>query len=129
MRALDGDRIRKAIAAAEQGTSGRIGVRVSGKHVPDALESARSHFHHAGLHEQLAANAVIFLIAPRSRKFAVFGGEGIHARVGDAFWRALIDEMQPYFVNGHPTEGIEIGIERVGEQLRAHFPTQDPVNA
>lgn len=127
MRLLDGERIRKAIAAAERGSTGRIGVRVTGKHVPDALEAARSHFHQAGLHERVAANGVVFLVAPRSRKFAVYGGEELHRHVGDAFWRALIDEMKPYFVNGHPTEGLEIGIARAGEQLRAHFPAEDGV--
>lgn len=127
MRALDGERIRAAIAAAECETTGRIGVRVTDKHVPDALESARSHFHQAGLHEHPAANAVIFLVAPKSRKFAVYGGEAIHRHVGDAFWRQLIADVTPYLANGHPTEGLEIGIARVGEQLRTHFPAQEHV--
>lgn len=128
MRALDGERICAAISAAERESTGCIGVRVTDKHVPDALESARTQFHQAGLHEHPAANAVIFLVAPKSRKFAVYGGEAIHRHVGDAFWRQLIADITPYFANGHPTEGLEIGIARVGEQLRAHFPAQERVN-
>ncbi len=122
MKGIDGERVRRAIDAAEQGTSGRIGVRVTHERIHDAFEHARSEFHHAHLHEHPDANAVIFLIAPKTRRFAVYGGDAIHQRVGDAFWLRLVDEMQPYFRSGNLTEGIVCGINRVGEQLRAHFP-------
>jgi uncharacterized membrane protein len=123
VNSIDGERIRSAIHAAETGTSGRIGVRVSGKHVPDALERARADFRRARLHEHPDANGVLFLVAPKSRKFAVYGGEAIHARLGDAFWKSLVDGMTPYFVQGHPTDGLVFGIARVGEALRSHFPS------
>lgn len=124
MRALDGERIRRAIDAAERGTTGRIGVRLAGGKTQDALREAREHFVHAGLHEHEHHNAVIFFIAPRVRRFAVFGDKAIHDRVGDAFWSALIDDMQPYFAKGQMTDGLELGISRVGEQLRLHFPLE-----
>ncbi len=31
--------------------------------------------------------------------------------------------MTPYFVQGHPTDGLVFGIARVGEALRSHFPS------
>lgn len=124
MKAVDGERVRRAIDAAEAGTTGRIGVRVTAERVPDALESARTHFHHAHLHERPDANGVIFLVAPRARKFAVYGGQAIHERLGEAFWRQLVSDMKPYFISGHPTDGLIFGIERVGKQLRAHFPNE-----
>lgn len=124
MKHADGDRIRRAIDAAERDTTGRIAVRIVAGRSPDALADAREHFHHAHLHEHAPRNAVIFFVAPKARRFAVFGDEAIHAHVGDAFWTALVDDMQPYFANGHVTEGLVLGIARVGEQLRAHFPAE-----
>jgi uncharacterized membrane protein len=124
VKPIDGSRIRDAIRAAEEGTSGRIGVHVTGERVSDALEGAREGFRRAGLHEHPAGNGVLFLVAPRSRKFAVYGGAALHERVGDAFWQQLVDEMAPYFAGGDATDGLESGIGRVGDALRAHFPAR-----
>ena len=123
MTAFDGDRIRDAIRAAEEGTSGRIAVRVVHTQVENAFERARDDFHNARLHEHPDSNAVLFLVAPKSRRFAVYGGDAIHARLGDAFWQRLIAEMTPHFAQGHPTEALAVGISRVGESLREQFPS------
>lgn len=123
MKMPDGDRLRSAIDSAEQGTSGRIGVRVVPTKTADALKEARRHFARARLHEHKSRNGVIFLVAPKARRFAVFGDQAIHERVGEAFWRSLVDDMQPYFKTGEITEALVLGIARVGEQLRLHFPT------
>jgi uncharacterized membrane protein len=127
VKPIDGDRIRSAIRTAEEGTSGRIGVHVSDRRVMDAFDHARAHFQRAGLHQHPDANAVLFVIAPKSRKFAVYGGDAIHARLGDAFWNELVAAMTPYFADGRLTEGLIHGIDRVGSQLRLHFPSM--VNA
>lgn len=121
MNRPDGERIRAAIAAAERGTTGRIGVRVVAGKSADALEDARKHFALARLHKHEHRNAVVFFVAPDARRFAVFGDEALHERVGDAFWSGLIDDMQPYFAKGEMTEGLLLGITRVGEQLQQHF--------
>lgn len=119
---IDGDRIRSAIRAAEEGTSGRIGVHVAHGHVDNALDHARAHFQRARLNEYPEANAVLFVVAPKSRKFAVYGGDAIHARVGATYWQQLVDEIAPFFAQGNPTEALVRGIERIGHELKAHFP-------
>ncbi|HET9095232.1 MAG TPA: TPM domain-containing protein [Candidatus Baltobacteraceae bacterium] len=124
MRAPDGERIRKAIDAAEHGTTGRVGVRIVAGRTADALEDARRHFANANLHEHEHRNGVVFFVAPKARRFAVFGDKEIHAHVGDAFWQRLVDDIQPYFAKGELTEGLLLGIARVGEQLRLHFPSR-----
>jgi uncharacterized membrane protein len=125
MRPLDGRRIRAAIETAQSGTTGRIGVRIVPHETSDPLETAREHFARAGLHEHPHRNAVIFLIAPRSRKFAVFGGEAIHERVGSTFWSQLVSDMQVYFVKNQATDALALGIARVGDELRLHFPSSE----
>jgi uncharacterized membrane protein len=124
MSSIDGDRVRRAIDDAERGTTGRIGVRLTHERIGDAGEIVRRDFHHAGLHEHPDANAVLFLIAPKSRRFAVHGGDGIHARVGDAFWEELVKGMEPFFRDNRLTDGLVFGIERVGQQLREHFRSE-----
>jgi uncharacterized membrane protein len=124
VRGLDGERIRRAIDSAEQGTTGRIGVRIVPGKTADALEEARKHFAGARLHEHEHRNGVVFFVAPKAKRFAVFGDKAIHERVGDAFWSKLVDDMSPYFAKGDFTEGLVLGIARVGEQLRLHFGTQ-----
>lgn len=121
MKNIDGERIRRAIRSAEDGTSGRIGVHVTHRRVPDALEHARAAFHHARLHEHPDGNAVLFVIAPKARTFAVYAGDAIYARAGDAFWKQLVADMTPYFAQGRATDGLVSGIERVGNELRVHF--------
>ncbi|HKU67522.1 MAG TPA: TPM domain-containing protein [Candidatus Baltobacteraceae bacterium] len=121
MKRLDGDRIRTAIDAAERGTTGRIGVRIVSGGSADALEDARKHFAQARLHEHAHRNGVVFFVAPKARRFAVFGDEAIHDRVGEAFWTQLVHDMTPYFRSGEMTEGLVFGITRVGAQLHEHF--------
>lgn len=117
----DRARIARAIAAAEDGTTGTIAVRVvTDKHL-NAVERAKTEFAHYGLHKHATENAALVLIAPRARQFAVIGDKALHARVGDEFWQQLTLEMRRYFAYDQLTEGVVHAIDRLGEQLRAHF--------
>jgi uncharacterized membrane protein len=117
----DRARIARAIAAAEDGTTGTIAVRiVNDKHI-DAVERAKSEFGHLGMHQHETANAALVLVAPRARQFAVIGDRALHARVGDAFWKQLTIEMRRYFAYDQMVEGIVHAVDRLGEQFRAHF--------
>jgi uncharacterized membrane protein len=124
VKEIDGDRIRAAIDAAEAGTTGRIAVRVVPHDTPDALQAAREHLQQADLHSHPHRNAVIFLVAPKSRRFAVYGDRAIHERVGETFWEELVAGMTPHFKQGDMTAALVHGIKRVGEQLHAHFPKE-----
>lgn len=127
MTRADGERIRRAIDAAEHGTTGRIGVRIVHGKTEDALADARNHFVRAHLHEHKYRNAVVFFVAPRARRFAVVGDEAIHEQVGEGFWMTLVDEMAPHFARGDLAQGLLLGIARVGEQFKMHFSEHVPV--
>lgn len=113
--------IAAAIAKAEDGTSGRIAVRVIPDRSLDAFERAKSEFRRVGLHRHEHANAALILVAPKARRFAIVGDSALHERVGDHFWTALVSESQPYFARGATTEGITYAVGRIGDQLHAHF--------
>ena len=129
MTDIDGERVRRAIDAAESETTGRIAVRVLHHEVGDAVKTAREQLHQAELHKHPHRNAIIFLVAPKSRRFAVYGDEAIHRIVGDGFWQDVVHEMTPHFKQGDMTGALVHGIARAGEQLRTHFPKGESVRS
>lgn len=120
----DRTRIAQAIARAEDGTTGRIAVRVIPDKSVDAFERATHEFARTGLHRHDAANGALVLIAPNARRFAVLGDRALHERVGDAFWESVAAESQPFFEQGDLAGGAVHAVGRVGEALHAHFSTE-----
>ena len=113
--------ISAAIAAAEDGTTGRIAVREIPDRSVDAFERAKREFGRVGLQRHEHANAALILVAPKARQFAIIGDRALHERVGDAFWNDLVKESQPFFARGDTQAGILYAVARLGEVLHAHF--------
>jgi uncharacterized membrane protein len=119
---IDHKRVAAAIAAAEKATSGEIRVVVARQKTRDPVAAAQRHFDSLGLGRASHRNAVLILVSPRSRNFAVVGDKGVHEKCGDAFWTELAAAMGGYFKRGDFTGGLEHGVERAGALLAAHFP-------
>lgn len=113
--------IARAIATAEDGTSGRIAVRVIPDESVDAFARAKREFERVGLHRRPVANAALILVAPKARRFAVIGDRALHERVGDAFWQTVVKESEAYFARGEFAAGVVHAVQRVGEALHEHF--------
>ncbi len=113
--------IARAIRDAEDGTTGRIAVRIIPDRDVDAFERAKREFGEIGFHRHEPANAALILVATKAQRFAIVGDRELHQRVGDAFWQELVDESQPYFARGATTEGILHAIKRIGGALQTHF--------
>lgn len=123
MNRLTNARIERAIRRAEEGSSGHIVVRIVPEKDVDAFARAREEFELAGLHAASERNTAMVLVAPIAHTYAVLGDRELHARVGDAFWRDLASEMQPYFAKKQIGSGIVYAVERIGRELKAHFPS------
>lgn len=121
MTSADRRRIASAIARAEEGTSGRIAVRLLPDDSLDAYARAKAEFERIGMGRHERRNSALILVAPRARQYAVLGDRALHARVGDAFWRDVVGEMQPLFARDDPTGAIVHCVERIGAALREHF--------
>ena len=119
---LDHDRIVRAIAAAEQKTSGEIRVFVQRGEIIDPMAAARAKFEKLGMTRTRERNGVLIFVAPRAQKFAVIGDEGVHAKCGEAFWQQLIESTQVHFKAENFTDAIVHAIEHTGELLAQHFP-------
>lgn len=119
---LDHARIEGAIADAERTTSGEIRVVFHPGDVDDVQALARVTFARLGMNATRERNAVLILVAPDERRFAIFGDAGVHAKCGDGFWREVAAAMETQFRAGRHTDAIVEGVGRAGEVLAREFP-------
>jgi len=121
--------IVEAVKKAELNTSGEIRVHLAKHCSDDAYKKAIEVFARLNMHQTRLRNGVLFYLATEDRKFAVVGDEGIHSVVPDNFWDSIGKILSSHFKEGKFTEGLEKGILKTGEQLKAYFPyQQDDVN-
>jgi len=119
----------EAITQAEQQTSGEIRVHMEQMCFGEAFPRAIKLFHQLGMDKTDARNGILIYIATESRKLAIVGDEGIHAKVGQAFWDELSHILSDGFKKANYKESLVTCIQRCGELLAIHFPyTKDDKN-
>jgi uncharacterized membrane protein len=116
-----------AIGEAERRSRGEIRVHVSGAHVRDAQQAARSQFERLGMAATRERNGVLIFVAPLSQSFAVVGDEAIHSACGASFWNEVATAMETAFRQGRFSDGILDGIGRVADALALHFPADGTI--
>jgi uncharacterized membrane protein len=114
--------LQAAIASAEKHCSGEIRVHVAETCTRDALIEARYWFQKLSMHKTALRNGVLFYIALDSRKYAILGDQGIHEKVGQAFWEEVRDAMHPALEESDWVGALCAGIAQAGEALATHFP-------
>jgi uncharacterized membrane protein len=124
----DLEAVRAAIEAAEARTSGEIRVHLE-RRLPrggrgHVLEHARRVFVRLGLHRTRRRNGVLIYLALGDRHLAVVGDDGIHARVGDAYWAGLRDRLAEGLRAGRPRDAVLAAVREVGQVLATHFPPE-----
>jgi uncharacterized membrane protein len=113
----------EAIQKAEQRTSGEIRVFVENRcRYMDALDRAFEIFVQLKMRETKERNATLIYVAVKDRQAAVFGDEGIHAKVGDKYWEDTVRKMLLQFRGEKLSQGICQGITELGEALYFYFP-------
>ncbi len=123
---IDSERIRQAIEAGEQRTSGEIRVSVAPWFWGNVERAAERAFVRLGMARTAQRNGVLFFLVPSRQTFVVRGDEGIHACVGQTFWNDLTAAMSVYFKRGEFTQGLVFGIHAASEKLAHHFPHEGP---
>ena len=120
---LDHVRIVEAIRKAESTTSGQIRIYVQrGQVKDDALGAARKKFTDLQMHNTTDRNAVLIYVAPRARKLAVVGDEGVHQKCGDTLWQRVVAKMTDHFKKEQFTDAIAVAVHELGAVLKVHFP-------
>lgn len=122
--------IVEAIKEAEKQTSGEIKVHIEKKCTSEnVLERAKEVFEFLNMHLTKDHNGVLFYLAYEDRKFAVLGDKGIYEKVPADFWNSTKDLLRSHFSNNRFAEGLCLGINEAGIQLKKHFPySSDDIN-
>ncbi|OPY87079.1 MAG: hypothetical protein A4E72_01541 [Syntrophus sp. PtaU1.Bin208] len=110
------------IRRVEENTSGEIRVHLDRHAHEDTLEKARKIFLRLGMDRTRERNGVLIYIATDHRKFAILGDEGINRVVPENYWEDVKEILQSHFRRGEFEKGLCLGIRKIGEKLKVHFP-------
>ena len=112
-----------AIQHAEGMTSGEVRLFVESKcSYMDAIDRAAELFFQLQMQKTDDRNAVLVYVAMKDRQLAVFGDEGIHNKVGNAYWLSEVQKMISNFNRENYAQGLKEIILDIGEALTKHFP-------
>lgn len=118
-------RIIKAIAEAENKTSGEVRVHIEHECKADPLERAAKIFHELGMDETELQNGILIYVATEDHKTAVYAGKGIHKQVEDGFWDDVLRIIIDHFKKGEYEAGLVEAVQKVGFKLKELFPSLD----
>lgn len=118
----DLEAITRAVAEAEWHTSAEIRVHLDHSCKGDALQQAIRIFERLGMHKTAERHGVLLYISVTDRKLAVIGDKGIHERVGEAYWRGLVDAVRERLRQQQSRDGLIHALAEVGRELACHFP-------
>ncbi len=118
----DLERVRDAVRQAEGRTSGEIRVHLDDTIVDDVLDHAAFVFEELGMHRTNERNGVLIYVSVAQRRAAVVGDAGINERLPAGYWNETLGVILEQFKADRYVEGLCMGVQRLGEQLRTHFP-------
>jgi uncharacterized membrane protein len=119
----DQAKIVSAISMAEKETSGEIRIYVESKNpFVDPIERASEIFFNLKMQQTEHRNAVLLYIAMKDHELALFGDEGIHQKVGTAYWQNAVKQMMVHFSKQDISTGIEQCVLQIGQTLKDTFP-------
>lgn len=111
------------IREAEQKTSGEIRVFIEAHcKFMDAIDRAKEIFDELSMHQTKERNATLVYIAVKDHQLAIYGDEGIHQRVGQAYWETEVRKMIDYFSHNQLADGLCECVRDIGEALHQYFP-------
>jgi uncharacterized membrane protein len=115
--------IVEAIRHAEKDTSGEVRVFVESRcRWMDAIDRAAEMFYVLEMQKTDQRNGVLVYVALKDRQLAVFADEGIHKKVGEAYWEKVVNDMLQNFNRNDYAKGIADCVIQVGKALQSHFP-------
>lgn len=130
-RALDDAalaRLQQRVTASESGHSGEIRICVeAGLPISylwrgaSARERAVAMFGKLRVWDTEHNNGVLIYLLLAEHRIEILADRGIHRRVGDAAWAALLQGMSAAFKSGRMEAGLEQAIDAVDGLLRTHF--------
>jgi uncharacterized membrane protein len=118
----DLESLAAAVRQAEATTSAEVRVHLDHTCDEDALPRAIKIFERLGMHRTAHRNGVLVYISVQDHKLAVIGDKGIHERVGEVYWRDLVEAVRGHMRQERSREGLIHAITELGSTLARHFP-------
>jgi uncharacterized membrane protein len=118
----DLDAIVAAIAHAEAATSGEIRLHLEPRCPGEARARAVLVFEQLGMAQTAERNGALVYVSLEDRKLAVIGDRGLHERVGQDYWNALVARVSGELREDLLPEGLVNAVQELGAILRTHFP-------
>jgi uncharacterized membrane protein len=88
----------------------------------DPVDRAREIFFQLKMDATRDRNGTLIYVAVKDHQAAVFGDEGIHAKVGQKYWEEEVGKMMVHCKHEHLAAGICQCIDDLGEALHHYFP-------
>jgi uncharacterized membrane protein len=115
--------IVEALQSAEQRTSGQIRIFVESRcRYVHPLDRAVEVFASLKMDKTTARNGVLVYVAIKDRQLALFGDQGIHEKVGDAFWNEKAKLILSHFNKSNYAQGLAHIVVEIGEVLSKYYP-------
>ncbi len=120
-------KISAAIKKAEKTTSGEIRVSIKDS-APFSCKKltvrqiAEKEFYKLGMNQTRDRTGILLLLLLQERAFYILADEGINSKVKQDTWDKIRDEIQSEFQNGNFTNGVILGVGKIGEVLTQSFP-------
>ncbi len=119
------EQIVAAIRAAEKNTSGEVRVYIESKcRFVNPVDRAIEVFYGLKMEQTDEHNGVLIYVALKDHQLAVYGDEGIHKKVGVAFWKTTVAQMLQHFNKENYVTGICEVVTAIGNTLEKEFPYQ-----
>jgi putative membrane protein len=102
--------------------------------VPRSVKRQRAHrrameqFLAQNLHTTPGRTGVLIFVSVAERFAEIIADAGINAKIPEAEWAAIVDDLTQHIGRGRPGDGFGRAIAAVGEHLARHFPpgSHDP---
>ncbi len=120
----DEKQVVEAIRRAERASTGEVRVFIEEFCPDEPLVRVAALFAMNGMDRTRHRNGVLIYLSWGTREMAIWGDEGIHERVGPAFWALERDVMRHHFRRSEFATGLCHVIDEVGERLAKHFPAE-----
>jgi uncharacterized membrane protein len=124
-------RIQQAITQSENTHSGQIRFVVETSLSPIALyhqQSARERaleiFSLFRIWDTEENNGVLIYLLMADHDFEIIADRNIHLKAGQDYWVKVCKEMEVLLKKRQFSEGVLLGIERIHEVLRQHYPAE-----
>ncbi|MEO0584632.1 MAG: TPM domain-containing protein [Bacteroidota bacterium] len=120
----EGHQIVSAIQEAEKNTSGEIRLHLASKSKEDPLTEAWKMFGKLQMHKTAQRNGILIYLSVKDHKFSIVADKGINEVVPAGFWEDIVKTMGGLFKKKEFVEGLQQGIQLIGEKLKEFFPYQ-----